>query len=302
MDSSSDLDSGYSLSQLFDNVEQQYRQLDEGHLSNSDPKLQEVVTEALKSLITLQKAITLLCLFSDNEAIDEVNPNYLKFFLVEFYLGQFVTMINARNCRLQNLERAKNHFHNFLSLCDSYSVATPESIKALKTNKPTSIISTREERIERFKKSKELSYKLKELTEKRGSSNSGLEVNNDSDLTKEIYLTMIDFCQQKAVDELISIHQESELLKTMPNEPHAAESTPDIDQLTWRLDSLPSLGSGKSHLLDPQGKPLRPFVITGKQKELREQVFRPSWRLPTMSIEEYLDIEMERGNFLQGGG
>lgn len=65
---------------------------------------------------------------------------------------------------------------------------------------------------------------------------------------------MIDFCQQKAVDELIAIFQESELLKSMPQAPPATEATADVDQLTWRLDSLPSLGPGKSGLLDPQGK------------------------------------------------
>jgi len=35
---------------------------------------------------------------------------------------------------------------------------------------------------------------------------------------------------------------------------------------------------------------------------LREQVFQPDYRLPTMSIDEYLEIERQRGNILTGGG
>jgi hypothetical protein len=47
--------------------------------------------------------------------------------------------------------------------------------------------------------------------------------------------------------------------------------------------------------------PLRPFVITSKRQELRDQVFRPGWALPTMTIDEYLQQEEERGNHIKGG-
>jgi hypothetical protein len=35
---------------------------------------------------------------------------------------------------------------------------------------------------------------------------------------------------------------------------------------------------------------------------LQEQVFQADHRLPTMSIDEYLEIERQRGNILTGGG
>jgi immunoglobulin-binding protein 1 len=54
-------------------------------------------------------------------------------------------------------------------------------------------------------------------------------------------------------------------------------------------------------LLSKNGKLLRNFVLVSKRDELKSQVFRPGHNLPTMSIEEYLDREMERGNFLSGG-
>ena len=54
-------------------------------------------------------------------------------------------------------------------------------------------------------------------------------------------------------------------------------------------------------------KPLRPFTIlpageSANRARLQAQVFRPDHRLPTMSIDEYLEIERERGNILTGGG
>ena len=38
-----------------------------------------------------------------------------------------------------------------------------------------------------------------------------------------------------------------------------------------------------------------------KREALQKQVFRPGHNLPTMTIEEYLDLEIARGNVLSGG-
>ncbi|GAA5822661.1 hypothetical protein JCM11251_004332 [Rhodosporidiobolus azoricus] len=81
------------------------------------------------------------------------------------------------------------------------------------------------------------------------------------------------------------------------------------EEARWRLDRL-SVEEGP--LLDPEGKILRPFTILpsssaanqtpmGTRLRLQSEVFRPSHRLPTMTIDEYLAIEEERGNVLQGG-
>ena len=53
-------------------------------------------------------------------------------------------------------------------------------------------------------------------------------------------------------------------------------------------------------------QPLRPFTIlpsdVGERARVQSQVFGPSHRLPTMSIDEYLEIERQRGNIITGGG
>ncbi len=53
-------------------------------------------------------------------------------------------------------------------------------------------------------------------------------------------------------------------------------------------------------------QPLRPFTIlpsdAGERARLQSQVFGPGHRLPTMSIDEYLEIERRNGNILTGGG
>ena len=39
-----------------------------------------------------------------------------------------------------------------------------------------------------------------------------------------------------------------------------------------------------------------------ERARLQAQVFQAGHRLPTMSIDEYLQIEQERGNIITGGG
>ncbi|PWN89696.1 TAP42-domain-containing protein [Acaromyces ingoldii] len=90
----------------------------------------------------------------------------------------------------------------------------------------------------------------------------------------------------------------------------------------WRIEQRFG-ASSSAPLLDPKGKPLRPFTILpsgsassssaaaagagqggvlNERQRLRDEVFRPSHRLPTMSIDDYLAEEQRRGNIIQGGG
>ncbi len=69
------------------------------------------------------------------------------------------------------------------------------------------------------------------------------------------------------------------------------------------------------HGLNPEAAAKKPFVIEGKaskiskpfklvrdRKQIAVDVFRPDYNLPTMTIDEYLDLEMRRGNIISGGG
>lgn len=75
---------------------------------------------------------------------------------------------------------------------------------------------------------------------------------------------------------------------------------PRDDERDGRVDDS-RIWNATGPLMDPQGKPLRPFVITNKRTEMMNGVFRPGHSLPTMTIDEYLQQEVERGNVLSGG-
>lgn len=93
----------------------------------------------------------------------------------------------------------------------------------------------------------------------------------------------------------------------------------------WRLDGGSWGARADGALMDARGRPLRPFTITSSsapgpaagsdsltgaatitqlnaRQRVREEVFRAGHRLPTMSIDDFLEEEERRGNIITGGG
>lgn len=125
----------------------------------------------------------------------------------------------------------------------------------------------------------------------------------------------------KAHTEIDSAEFELQLLRAsipMSDLPHGDPSSQSnkLEDTSWRLDRAQP---AQKSWFDPQagpvlsegGKILRPFTITGASASLedrlatrltlKDQVFGPSHRLPTMTIDEFLQKEYDAGRVLQGG-
>ncbi|KAF8236299.1 serine/threonine protein phosphatase PP2A-associated protein [Tricholoma matsutake] len=135
------------------------------------------------------------------------------------------------------------------------------------------------------------------------------------DILREATILLLRLCYAQAHCQLESMERELELLRTAPPSPSRSSRTDDrrgkareSENDMWKLDASQSnmgLG-GTGPLLDSSGKPLRPFTIlpagAADRARFQGQVFGPGHNLPTMSIDQYLQIERERGNILSGGG
>ncbi|KAG6889835.1 hypothetical protein C0995_014313 [Termitomyces sp. Mi166 len=137
------------------------------------------------------------------------------------------------------------------------------------------------------------------------------------DILREATLLLLRLKHAQTQTQLGNLEQELDLLsKAPPSSPRPPRQeaddrrskTRESDDDMWKLDApRPSLeADGKGSLLDSSGKVLRPFTIlpsnAAERARLQQQVFGPGYRLPTMSIDEYLQIEKERGNIITGGG
>ncbi|KAN0064820.1 Type 2A phosphatase-associated protein 42 [Thecaphora frezii] len=132
---------------------------------------------------------------------------------------------------------------------------------------------------------------------------------------RQYLLLLLNYHGVKAASTAASSSQEMELLQNMPPPPpegSAKDAQRSQQDAEWRLDGPLGGGAGRGWsgpLLDAKGKPLRPFTITSSsssvasdRQQMKKDVFRPSHRLPTMTIDEYLEEEERRGNIITGGG
>jgi len=159
------------------------------------------------------------------------------------------------------------------------------------------------------------------------------ELDSDTEeILRETTLLVLRLFYVRAITQLYAMEQELELLRNAPPSPMLGPESGDsrdkrrnVDEDDWKLD-IPLAGGpdGKGPLMDAQGKvspftsepiehlltyyfqPLRSFTIlpsdAGERARLQAQVFAPGHRLPTMSIDEYLEIERQRGNIITSGG
>lgn len=207
---------------------------------------------------------------------------------------------------------------------------------------PSDPMSRRDAKIKQYKEEKALKEKLENIEQRRqaragrpSTSAAEQEDEEDEEIERSLYLTQLSLCYMRAFNELNSIKGEVELLQSMPNmselptSPSSSHRTSASDprqrareeeDSQWRLDkvtsSLTSPAGHHSQLVDSSGRILRPFTILPSNSSvsnssnnnidtrlrLQNEVFGPGYRLPTMSIDEYLQLEGERGNILQGGG
>ncbi|KAI8891906.1 TAP42-like family-domain-containing protein, partial [Globomyces pollinis-pini] len=206
-----------------------------------------------------------LHLYSDNETQSDLNNNQLNYLLIQPYLALSILHLNNRPFALS---KARILLNSFLDTIQQYNL-----LSAIDKDINNVIIEN----------------------QAKDPDNDDYEINRD------LILTTIELLVQQSIQALKDIKEEQQMLDyaaTLPKTPESAnDDRLDMTRLT--------LNDRTGPLLDSSGKPLRPFVITSdhdKRAQFQKGVFQYGHNLPTMSIEEYLDREYERGNMLSGGG
>ena len=142
---------------------------------------------------------------------------------------------------------------------------------------------------------------------------------NDEDAVREIRLADIALCTHNTFQSLESINREEDVLALAPPPSESLSNvtaqhdnrgnarSADKDGYSERLDIHSILGNGSKNgpILDSKGKPLQPFTLLGDRNDrqtVQSGVFRTGHNLPTMTIDEYLEEERQRGGIIEGGG
>ncbi|KAF7295510.1 Serine/threonine protein phosphatase PP2A-associated protein [Mycena indigotica] len=239
------------------------------------------------------------------------------------------------------LSSNQGHLSKLVSSLEDYEIV-PEAERALHTQSLQIIkdaASRRELKIKQFQQERDLRNKIQVIRKRRGQLPAEGVTESDLDLIasllpkpsvndedededseweddlRETTLLLLRLCYAQAQSQLVSFGQQLEMLEKVVQFPPQPPRPPpeqdrrgkerSADESMWKLDS-PSGPDGKGPILDAQNKPLRPFTLlpsgASDRARLAGQVFGPSHRLPTMTVDELLQIEQEQGKFISGGG
>ncbi|KAI8989790.1 serine/threonine protein phosphatase PP2A-associated protein [Trametes punicea] len=312
------------------------------NLPTIEDETQELVQSALSDLRQCSSRVAKLALFSPNEQLADIPTRDLVYLLLPYVLSEVQSRVRTteREERIDFVSEVKRHLEAYVHYLEQYEIITAED-RELYGRPASSVIDPakrRELKIKQFKREKDIKARIEAIRKRTNqsaaepSSNIALiasilpdpskksaEPNEEPDAdTEEILraalILLLRFIYAEAQTQLERTNEELELLRNAPplppqepaDDPRVAKKRTGDEM--WRLDAPLNKGGpdGKGPLLDPQGKPLRPFVLLGSnaadRARLQAQVFQPDHRLPTMTIEEYLELERQRGNIITGGG
>lgn len=275
------------------------------------PEFATTLSATLGLYFRARDQISSVSLFSPNEGIEDVVTSSLPYMLLDYQVAELIqrTPFTDMPSRGVTLRRARAAYESFLSLVDGYGLLSGSDSKLWDRyrEKPEqfAVVSSsdaatkRDAKIANFQAEKQLREKLATL--KRNPKY--LEQGGDEDIVREVHLTSISFAVHNTFQALDSLNRELPMIAAAPNMPTREETVHrgEEDDTTWKLDQPLRRGPGAGPLLSKEGKPLQPFTLVGNRADLRKGVFRPGHNLPTMSIDEYLEEEKRRGNFLEGG-
>ncbi|KIJ35691.1 hypothetical protein M422DRAFT_232756 [Sphaerobolus stellatus SS14] len=326
-------ESNISLRGLFINALQDASRTSK--MSTIEDETQELVVSSLANLKKVAQGVELAGVFSPNETLEDLSTAHLPFLLVDYVLAEMEGRMRTVDGpeRMKSLTNSQRHLHAFLRRLRQYDVVPEEEKKAFskKASEVRDPTARRELKIKQYKTEKEIRSRLEVIGERRGQTgdpngfNDDLELvasmllatsadeqqrdDEDDETLRETYLLALRLMWVQAQTLLENMDLELELLRNAPPPaPQRPESEQDTDN-TWRLDpSIPRGGpDGKGPLMDSSGRILRPFTIlpgvaSSERARFQGEVFRPDHRLPSMSIDEYLEEENRRGNIITGGG
>ena len=209
-------------------------------------------------------------LFSVNEFLDDLSTTTLPYLALPYYIAYLYdegkhTM--DKEVRLNVLKEAKTFYNKFLSSAEQYEIVERRA-KTETTIFDNDPVRIRYVKVQRFKYIKEL--------EQQTSINVLFEEHADEEFQRQHGLLFLRLLVAKAEDALEQVETELELLLKFDDDEHHSPTT-----------------SQHSHKVS---KVTRPFVLTKTRTDIANTVFKPGHNLPTMTIDEYLELEHKHGN------
>ncbi|CAD6258384.1 unnamed protein product [Miscanthus lutarioriparius] len=223
------------------------------------------------------------------------------------YLAEMTEKI-AQEDRIPVLKASQDHLKEFIALCEVLELIPEDELELSRQKQPDTMANRRAQKVARFKRQKAAETKLQEIRERkerRGRSlraaalSAPIEAGEEDDLEddgeeeREAWLATISLAICKAFDLLDMLKKEEEMLlavKERKAKDGNAFAREMLDERTkkaeaWHHNAANRVAYSKPPLIFGPAS-LVGGGLTSERERMAAQVFQPSYRMPTMSIEE----------------
>jgi len=244
----------------------------------SGVQLKEIVMNAIRYFQSCSVLIIENALFSSNEELTDYSSNSLKYLSVPFYLGELYRRIpyTVSQDRLNALKQSKSYKEKFISTCIRLGILSKSYIDAYQNETTANAENKREEKIRRFRREKDINQLLQNLLQEKLKKGIDEEHEDDSDFERKTSILILENQSIKTIDSLSTLNQEIEIIIHM------------ITEMEKNGGVMPAV----SRPAEPR-PPRPPIIITDPRQIVRDNVFKPGWNLPTVSIEQAAEIDYQ---------
>ncbi|KAL4844243.1 hypothetical protein H8958_008969 [Nasalis larvatus] len=256
--------------------------LDEVEVATEPAGSRIVQEKVFKGLDLLEKAAEMLSqldLFSRNEDLEEIASTDLKYLLVPAFQGALTMKQVNPSKRLDHLQRAREHFMNYLTQCHCYHVAEFELPKTKNNSAENhtanssmaypslvAMASQRQAKIKRYKQKKELEHRLSAM---KSAVESGQA---DDERVREYYHLHLQRWIDTSLEEIESIDQEIKILRERDSSREASTSNSSRQERP----------------------PVKPFILT--RNTAQAKVFGAGYpSLATMTVSDWYEQHRKYG-------
>ncbi|KAF6260479.1 TAP42-like protein [Scenedesmus sp. NREL 46B-D3] len=296
-----------SLAAAYDRVSQLLEGTDCTSNDSTD-KTQEMLQLLSHCELLIQRA----ALFSSNEDADDLITSHMKYLLVPFLQAELHSSLPVRDpaARLQHVLAASEGYCAYLQRCQQYRLLRgplAEAYGAEEAGSSADPGTVRIQRIERFKRSRAVAGLLQQMKgrRKQADEEAGTEGGPpggvggwDEEDERRLVLLQMEAAAIKALDSSPTLKQEQQLLQHAVKQQQSGGSSCQQQQVpnSSLRDAVRHDQQQRQQLQHQMFNKLAGIAgqlsLTGDRQAVRQQVFRPTHTMPTLTVEQQGAVEL----------
>ncbi|KAK9799724.1 hypothetical protein WJX73_004547 [Symbiochloris irregularis] len=275
--------------------------------------------EARTALEACEAKVGAMALFSSNEEADDVLTSQLKFLLISHLLGELLSSTPELKPgpRSAHLKQSTQQHSRFLLRLEQYGLLPPAAVQQWNVFREGGAdmedgsvmgehrdpAAARADKIARFKARRAAKSRLEALQDQQGRRQAGRSTEDnameEADDDRELWLLQLELAALQSADQLTALSQELHILQQAPPDVGTSGAHAAAGDAMPRADGRQATSSPAECEAIMAQLRLAAGGLQGLRQQVAGSVLGPSHNLPTRTLAQQAQIEMERAQHAQ---